>query len=790
MRTALIAFAAGCATVQWLPALPPWWTAAATLAIACVPGWIGLRAREDSAAALGGGALTAWLLGAAWALGMAQWRMAETLPESLEGRDVEVLGVITSLPQRFERGVRFVFSPEQVLSGDMRLPSRLLVSWYGGFSPEARAPDPEVHAGERWRLNLRLKRPHGSANPHGFDYEAWLLQQGIRATGYVRPPREEAQPRRLAEFAPSPATVVERARERIRDRLERALADAPHGGVIVALAVGDQRAIDGSDWDLFTRTGVGHLMSISGLHVTMIASLSAWLAFAFWRRVPRLMLALAAPRAAAVAGLVAALAYCLLAGFAVPAQRTLFMLAVAAWALWRGWFGSGLRILSIALALVCLADPWAPLAPGFWLSFGAVAILIVAGAGVAGREHWLPATLRAQLAVTLGLVPLSLILFQQISLVGPLANAVAIPLVSFVITPLALLSALIPLDALTSLAHALLTVLIDLLEWLGAQRWAVWQRAVPPLWTVVLALAGAIWMLIPWWAHWRVLGGIWVLPLLVHPAPVPAPGTLWLHVLDVGQGLAVVARTHAHALVFDSGPRYTPEADGGNRVVVPFLRGEGVVGVDALVLSHDDSDHTGGARSVAAAARPAAVFLPRVDLAPPGLPAGVRLEPCARGQAWTWDGVRFEFLSPPAADDATRDNDRSCVLSISAHGRRVLLTADIEAGAEAELLASGIDLRADALLVPHHGSRTSSTGPFLDAVGARTALLAVGYRNRFRHPAPEVMSRYAARGIAVHRTDLDGAITLAFEPDGERLATWRAERPRYWHAPVERSVVP
>lgn len=782
MRSALIAFATGCALVQWLPVLPDGSHVVLLMACACALAWGALRSRPDSTAGFACGVATALTLGFAWAVGMAHWRMAETLPEALEGRDTEVIGVITSLPQRFERGVRFEFAPEQVLVADTRLPSRLLIAWYGGFSPESRTPDPEVHAGERWRFNLRLRRPHGGANPHGFDYEAWLLQQGIRATGYVRPPREESEPRRLATFVATPRTLVERARERIRARLETALADMPHGGVIVALAVGDQRAIDGPDWDLFTRTGVGHLMSISGLHVTMIASLAAWLAFASWRRAPRLMLALAAPRAAAVAGLAAAFGYCLLAGFAVPAQRTLFMLAVAAWALWRGWFGSGLRVLVIALALVCLLDPWAPLAPGLWLSFGAVAILMVAGAGIAAREHWLRAALRAQFAVTLGLVPLSLLLFQQISLVGPLANAVAIPMVSFVVTPLALLAAIVPVEALALAAHGVLAILMSMLDWLGGQPWAVWQRAVPPLWTVGLALAGTIWMLTPWWIHWRMLGAIWVLPLLAHTAPVPKPGDLWLHVLDVGQGLAVVARTHTHSLVFDAGPRYTPEADGGNRVVVPFLRGEGVSRIDALVLSHDDSDHTGGARSVMAALEPRQTYLPRADIGARLVPERRSAQRCARGMKWDWDEVRFEFLSPPSSSSATRDNDLSCVLAISAHGRRVLLTADIEAAAESELMASGTDLRADVMLVPHHGSRTSSTPAFLDAVGARDALLAVGYRNRFRHPASDVMARYAERGIAVHRTDRDGALTLRIEPEGPTLEGWRATRPRYWHA--------
>lgn len=782
MRLALVAFAGGCAAVQWLPALPSPALLAAVAAGAA--GCAGLAMRGARAALrTTAGVAGAALLGIVWAAAFAHLRLAESLPAEWEGRDIEVIGVVGSLPVHFERGARFEFAPETVLTAGARVPSRLLLAWYGDFGPDAAVSDPQVRPGERWQLILRLRRAHGSANPHGFDYEAWLMQKGIRATGYVRPPREEARPRRLAAFVASPGTLVERMRERIRDRLEHALGDAPYGGVIVALAVGDQRAIDSADWDLFTRTGVGHLMSISGLHVTMIASLAGMLAFALWRRAPPLMLFLAAPRAAAAAGFLAAFAYCLVAGFAVPAQRTLFMLAVAAWALWQGWFGSGLRVLAIALALVCVVDPWAPLAPGFWLSFGAVAILLVAGGALAGRTHWLRAALTAQAAVTIGLIPLSLLMFQQVSLVGPLANALAIPLVSFVVTPLALLASVVPVDAIALAAHAIVAWLMACLEWLGRGPWAVWQRAAPPFWTVPLALAGAVWMLIPWWAHWRLVGAIWMLPLLVAPAPRPASGDLWLTVLDVGQGLAVVARTRDHTLAFDSGPQYTPEADGGNRVILPYLRGEGVAALDMLVLSHDDLDHTGGARSLAAALPPGVLYAPRpAGLAPDLSAAARRALPCARGDAWEWDGVRFAFASPPAGGTRRKDNDDSCVLVIEAHGRRVLLSADIEAAAEAELLQSAVPLASEVLLVPHHGSRSSSTPAFLDAVAPRHALVAAGYRNRFRHPADEVIERYRARGITVHRTDRDGALLVRVAPDGVRVERWRDLRPRYWQS--------
>lgn len=724
------------------------------------------------------------LAGICWAASYAHVRLADHLPVELEGRDVEVIGIVSSLPQHFERGVRFEFSPEQVLTAGAHLPSRIQLAWYGGFTADSGLPNPVVHAGERWQFNLRLRKPHGSANPHGFDYEAWLLERGIRATGYVRPPRSEAPQRRLAAFVWTPGTAVHRAREAARTRLQKALADTAHGGVIVALAVGDQRAIDNDDWHLFTRTGVGHLMSISGLHVTMIASLGAFFTFAAWRRSERMMLALAAPRAAAAAGLLAAFTYCLIAGFAVPAQRTLFMLAVAAWAVWRGWFGSGTRVLVIALGAVCLLDPWAPLSPGFWLSFGAVAVLLLAGASLGARAHWFRIALVAQLAVTLGLIPLTLALFQQVSLAGPLANALAIPVVSFVVTPLALLACLLPFDVIALLAHWVLAQLMDYLGWLAAFDWAVWQRAAPPLWTVLLALTGIVWCLVPWPLHWRALGAVWMLPLLAHPAPTPGTGDLWVTVLDVGQGLAVIARTANHTLVFDTGPQYSPEADGGNRVIVPYLRGEGVTRIDTLVVSHDDNDHTGGALSTLKAI-PTGLLTSPLPATHPVVAAANERRRCVAGDRWTWDAVSFEFLHPQRSDYARlaglKDNASSCVLALRAHGRQVLLPADIERDIEARLVAANADLAAEILVVPHHGSKTSSSADFLDIVKPLTAIVTAGYRNRFRHPASEVLERYRERNIRLLRTDEAGAVILRMNADGTTITTQRELRRRYWH---------
>lgn len=505
MRVALVGFALGTALVQMQASLP-----APIVLIAMAGGAVALLAwlaylpatarpwQRSSVAAS-----AALLLGLAWAATFATVRLADELPAEAEGRDIMLVGTIASLPQPFDRGVRFEFAVEHVASSGLQAPQHLQLTWYTGAQDNDDTTPLTVHAGERWSFTTRLRRPHGNANPHGFDYEAWLLERGIRATGYVRTGRGSPRPQLLAPFTWSVGSVVDRTRERIRSHLQRALGDAPYGGVIIALAIGDQRAIDNEDWQVFTRTGVSHLMSISGLHVTMIASLAAWLTFALWRAsarwTPRLLLLLPAPKAAALGGFLTAFAYCLLAGFAVPAQRTLYMLGVAAFAIWRGWFGSATRVLALALFVVTLIDPWAALSPGFWLSFGAVAMLLFAGQAQALHANWWRTALVTQAAITIGLVPLTLALFQQVSLVGPLANAVAIPVVSFIITPLALLAALLPIDAFAYLAHAVQGALMVYLEWLNGFEWAVWQRAAPPLPAVLLAIAGSLWLLVPWW---------------------------------------------------------------------------------------------------------------------------------------------------------------------------------------------------------------------------------------------------------------------------------------------------
>lgn len=785
MQLYILFFALGVWLLQQqaeLPALATVWLLGATLPVV-------LWGRDGTHAARAirriGVALFFLAAGFAWAAAMAHLRLADRLPAAWEGRDITIAGVVASLPHADARSVRFQFDVERVLTPAATVPHHISLAWWGStVGSEGQPSLPSVRAGERWELTVRLRQPRGSANPNGFDYEAWLLERGIRATGYVR---TRGINRRVEPTVHGPRYWVEAARAKIRERIQRALPEKPYAGVIVALAMGDQRAIPPEQWQVFTRTGVNHLMSISGLHVTMVSGLVFALAYAAWCRSSSLTLRLPARRAAAAFGLAAAFGYTLLAGFAVPAQRTLYMLAVAAIAVWCARVSSISGVLAAALFVVLVLDPWAVLAPGFWLSFGAVAVILYVTTGRVGRPHWLRNWMSVQAAVTLALVPPLLALFQQVSLASPLANAVAIPVVGMVVVPLTLVGAAMPFDLPLTAAHWVMKGCMAFLEALSALPEAVWQQHAPPRWSIIAALFGIAWLLLPRGFPARWLGAVACLPLfLVRPPPL-GEGEAKLTVLDVGHGLAVVAQTRRHALLYDTGPAYGPGVDSGMRIIVPYLRASGIRRLDAMVVSHDDIDHSGGAASVLGAMPVARLLTSVPDLDPLVFESEESVR-CYSGQSWAWDGVRFEMLGPrrESYEDATlKDNDRSCVLKIETAGGHVMLPADIERRAERTLLDERrADLHADVLIAPHQGSRTSSSPEFVEQVNPQAVIFPVGYRNRFGHPHKSVVERYRAIGAKIYRTDRDGALTLWFGREGRvRVEPFRAIYRRYWQTP-------
>ena len=800
----------------------------AVLGLLALPRW------PRSAASCVALALAVGLLGFAATALRAGWRLADALPAALEGRDIVVAGRVDGLPQRSAQALRFYFEVESArLDGvAVGLPQRLSVGWYAQGAQAL----PEVRAGQRWQLVLRLKRPHGAMNPHGHDFELWLFEQGVRATGYVR--ALPGSDNRLLE--PHASASVDGLRQRVREAIERHVPDPTSAGVLAALAVGDQAAIEREDWALFRDTGVAHLMSISGLHVTMFAWLAGVGVGWAWRASRRALRWCPAPHAALWGGLVAALAYAVFAGWGVPAQRTVLMLAVATAIKLSGLRWPWPLVWGSAAVVVAALDPWALLQPGFWLSFVAVGLLLASGeargsglgAGPASRGagqgpedepepaangaaephgprapagpapvalaraggralRALREALRTQAIATFGLAPLTLVFFQQLSLVGFAANLVAIPLVTLLITPLALLGALLP--PLWTAAAWAIEALCGVLRWLAAPAWAVWSIPAAAPWAVAAALAGGALALLPLPWRVRLLGLPLLLPLLLPLPKRPAPGEFELTAVDVGQGNAVLLRTAGHTLLYDAGPQYSREADAGERVLLPLLRALGETRLDMLVLSHRDTDHVGGA---AALLRGLPVAQLRSSLEPGHAllalagERGAERVVCAAGQRWEWDGVSFLLLHPgeaeleyaQRADSRQRPNTVSCVLQASGRiggmRRSVLLTGDLEREQEARLVARhGDALASEVLLVPHHGSKTSSSAVFLDAVAPRVALVQAGYRNRFGHPAAEVLGRYEARGIGV----VDSARCGAWRFGAEGASCWRQQARRYWH---------
>ena len=719
------------------------------------------------------------VLGALWAHLAAEPYLEQRLPAELTRADLRLEGRVAALPEVKPGATRFRFLVEEAWRGEERLAFRgpVRLSWRGA---------PTLRVGERRALGVRLKPPHGFANAGGFDYERWLFQQGLLATGYVR---EEGD---LGLLAPGPGPyLLDRWRQRLGERLGGLIADSPARGVMLALVLGERAAIPTDQWTLLTRTGVNHLVAISGLHVGLVAASVFFLTRWAWSRRPGLVLWLAAPRAGALGGLAAALLYSALAGFAISTQRALIMLAVVLAALLWGrtprlWTG-----LTVALAGVLLLDPVGVLSYGLWLSFGAVAALLL------GLGHRLPAADlwgrwgRAQWVVTLGLLPLLLLLFGRASLISPAVNLVAVPLFSLLLMPLVLVAALLALLPVPGLdlpwiwTADLMAWLLEGLTALAAWPWAAVSLAARPTWAWVAAFGGALLLLTPRGLPGRWLGLPLLLPLLVLRPPGPKPGEAWFQLLDVGQGLVAIVRTAHQVLVFDTGPAFAGGFNTGEAVVAPYLREIGVDRIDTLVLSHADQDHVGGLAGLVAAL-PITQLLTGEPAAPEVLAAlregGPRPEACRAGQGWEWDGVTFEVLYPVTAGLA--GNDASCVLWVATPGGSLLLTGDLGQAGERRLVRER-PLTASLLVAGHHGSNTSTSRELLQAARPRWVLYSSGFANRYGFPAAAVRQRVAASGATELNTAANGAIGFILSPTGLLGPDlYRVQHRRLWSRPL------
>jgi competence protein ComEC len=753
MGRVAIAFLLGHCVIHCLPRLPAWQWSIGLLVAAVALGLVG-RFKL----------LAIFLAGLGWALLNCAWRSAGDLPPALEGRDLFVRGYVASVPNDAGADSQFLLDVIEPRGG---VSPRIRLIWYRAAStPEA---------GELWQLIVRLKRRNGFANPGGADHEAQLYREGIGATGYVR---DDARNMRLA-----PASLsygVTRMRAWISGRMHDAVPSGQMLGVLQGLAVGDTQAMSPEQWRVFAATGTTHLMAISGLHISMVAALAAWLGGAIVRWPAAQARRWSAMQGQVIAGASAALVYSALAGMSVPTQRTLLMLSIYFAARWCRRNLTVTHTLGLSLIGVLLIDPFAPLAPGAWLSFGAVAIILLAVAGRVQHAGTIATFVRVQAAVTVGLVPLLLAAFGGVSLLSPVANAIAIPLFTLVVVPVVLLGACVAALSVAAakwvlaLPVALLQWTWPLLQWLAERPLALWYFPQPSIAAFCALVAGATLLVMPGIWSTRLAGVLLCLPVLLHRIPGPGVGNFELAILDVGQGLAVVVRTQQHVLLYDAGPAFPTGRDAGELAVLPYLRSQGVRRLDALLVSHGDLDHRGGVNSVLAV-----LPVARILTGPSVESLSLVSTRCARGQRWTWDGVQFEILHPARSGPAS-DNDSSCVLLVSSRAGSALLAGDVEEAAESALVAGGL-ARVTAVVVPHHGSRTSSTAPFVAASRPSLALVSAGYRNRWGLPRREIVERWRAAGARLLTTADSGAIEIAFVAGQAPLAReYRRDQRRYW----------
>tara|TARA_R110001583_G_scaffold177418_2_gene332537 strand:+ start:43596 stop:45875 length:2280 start_codon:yes stop_codon:yes gene_type:complete len=681
------------------------------------------------------------LLGGFWALIQANNVLNDRLLPELEGNDLIIAGSIANVPEHHGQYIRFEFTPDKMTN--LVLPHKLRLNWY--------KPLPlSLRAGERWHLTVRLKQIHGMANPASFDYEGWLFQQRIGATGYVRNHKDN---RRLAA---APFYSVNALRQSLLTKLSNHLQGSSQLGLIQGLTTGIRDNISLAQWQTLRLSGTNHLLAISGLHIGLAAAIGFFCMRWLWSRRAKNLLLLPAIEAAAIAGFFAAFFYAALAGFAIPTQRALIMVTTVMIAVLIRRPIAPSYVLAFSLLLVLIWDPFAVLSAGFWLSFSAVAIILFTSQNRFPSPRW--QWLKIHTLIAFGLTPLLLLFFMQTSLIAPVANIIAVPFISLIIVPILLLASLMlwlfePIGAaLLQLADSLLTLFWPLLDYLAALPFSHWTVANLPFYYYLAVVIGTLLCLSPRGFPAKWLGIIALSPLFLFHSNRPEQGEFWFTLLDVGQGLASVVQTKDHTLVFDAGPKYSASFDAGTAIIEPFLQQQGINSIDTLIISHADNDHIGGAKPLMKniTVKTLLTSVPTHKLS--------NALPCLAGQSWQWDHVSFTMLYP-AKEDEGSENNLSCVLKVSNTAGSVLLTGDIEKQAEEQLiLRYGNALHTTILVAPHHGSKTSSSTSFIETVQPDVVLFPVGYHNRYHFPAKTITERYHDRQISQYNTADHGAI--------------------------------
>ncbi|MDP0563229.1 MAG: DNA internalization-related competence protein ComEC/Rec2 [Candidatus Endonucleobacter sp. (ex Gigantidas childressi)] len=700
------------------------------------------------------------LLGASLGLCYGKWLQVTALPVECEGRSLFIEGKVVSLPVMTPELSRFEFN---VTDGEFRkVVRKVRLSWFAA---------PTMEAGQHWRLKVKLRKPHGFASLGTFDFEAWAAREGIQATGYV-----------LSGELLSPSGNMKSLRQWLYNWLESS-ALPQSKGVLKALLVGEKSGITTEQWQRLNATGTTHLVVISGLHIGLMALIGYWLTLLFGRLGVLPLQSVPLPRIAACFSLLLAVLYGSLAGFGVPVQRALVMTIVAIVGPLVGMRPSPLTLLVVALAVVLTIDPLAMTGSGFWYSFMAVAALIYGMSGRYGSASKLKKLLKPQWIVFCILTPLLFFNDQPVSLFSVLINLFAIPFIGLMIVPLLLISAgFAGLSSYISSAglailDQLLRVFFQVLEYFSDFLMILPASSCPTVLTVLLAVIGGFLLISPLPLSLKMLSPCFILPWLFPAANNPDYGQAHVTILDVGQGLAVLVRTHNHTLVYDTGDAFSKTFNAAERVIMPYLRQSGVSVLDRIMISHGDKDHSGGLGPL----------LNRYDCSLiscgtriPGIKSPI--SQCARGQRWQWDAVDFQVLAGGGC--WKKSNDRSCVLKVTAGNESILLTGDISHRVEAQLIASGQPLQATVLLAPHHGSHYSSSTEFLRAVNPKEVLFSSGYNNKFGHPAKKTVERVSYQGANSWNTALHGSLSVLLGSGSCNISAYRYNHRRYWWSEV------
>ena len=723
--------------------------------------------------------LCVFFMGFTIAIFAAQKQINNRLSAQYEGEELLLQGKIQDIPNPTEEGVRFVLKVDKaelvneseatklskVQNAQIDFKGNVRLGWFRHHQA--------LNAGETWQFKVRLKRPSGFFNPGGFDYEKWLFTERINATGYVR--KSQALNKRLAE---SDWYSVNRLRQTIHETIQQNVENKSSAAVLSALTVAVRSRLDDRQWELLQHSGTSHLIAISGLHIALLASFAFLPIMLLWRLFPGLNEIVPVRIAGSVVGVVFALAYAMLAGFTLPTQRALLMVVIGVWGLNSRKNYDSTTVLAVALILVLLLDPLAAMTISFWLSFLAVAIILFFIKRQHRKPRWM--MIKLQLLISLAMLPLTILFFGTASLTSPVANLFAIPWVTLVVVPLSLMALiLMPLttsisDILLNLAALAIDYLFKGLELIDGTRLSEFYPAEIPTCLLILSFIGLLYLFLPKGFPARWLGAVLIIPaVLFSPDKINHGGFIYT-LLDVGQGMASVVQTSSHTLVYDTGTRASENFDIGKLVVIPYLRSKGIAKVDTLLVSHEDIDHRGGAKYIHDN-----IPVTQVMSSDPDVLEMIKVESCDAGKKWQWDNVDFEILSP-LHNYPKNDNNSSCVLKVSNGQHSLLLTGDIQKVAENDLLENLFEsmpekLKAEVITVPHHGSKTSSSTAFIDAVSPQIGLITAGYRSRFGHPKPEVKKRYESRGVTLMNTVDHGAIQLSFS-DNENVIKTKSYR--------------